>query len=161
MNENPSLAQFVAHKMGGVRLDDDGKNRGELAPVRATNKFLRGRNAVYRPSGEPADLMCVYAREEGFNVDETTFLDVLAQDAHAWGQGSLRNRVFREYTLDADTEYLAYYEDVGAAARALLEQVCKDDSPLDYEDCYCDFVPITELTWEIQEILIDTLEALV
>lgn len=159
MSSNPSLAQFVAHKLGGIRFDEN--NRGEMENVRATNKYLRGKNSVYRPSGQPADLACVYAREEGFNVDESTFLDVLADDAHAWGQGSLRNRVFREYVIDADTEYLAYFEEVGEAARALLEQACKDDSPLDYEDCYCDFVPVKSLSWEIQEILIDTLEAIV
>ena len=158
--DNPSLAQFIAHH-GGVRYYRDSSNRGEIDRVRETNKFLRGRNAVFRIKGHPEDIACEMARSDGFNVDETTFLALLEQDAIAWYQGAVRGRIFREYTIDSDTEYLAYFEEVGTAARALMEQTCRDDSPLDYEDCYCDFVPIAKLTWKIQEILIDTLEALV
>jgi hypothetical protein len=158
MNSNPSLAQFIASQ-GGVRYYRDASNRGEMDRVRDTNKFLRGKNSVFRIKGHPEDIACEMARSDGFNVDDTTFLALLEQDAIAWAQGSLRGRVLRDYTVD-DTEYTAYYEDISAAARALMEQDCRRDAPLDYEDCYCDFVPITQLTWEIQEVLIDTLEAL-
>jgi len=98
-----SLAQWIA-KQGGIALD--GMLSGEVARVRELNKKLRGRRRVVSPTGVALDRLTVYAREAGFQVDDSTILDELERDGNALVEGQIRNRVWADYQLqDYDLDY--------------------------------------------------------
>lgn len=95
---NLSLAQWVASN-GGVRIDS-GSLAGEVARVRELNRMLRGKRSIVRPTGQEPDVLAIWARHEGFPVDERTFLDELERDAIGLAAGSHKGRVYADWDLD-------------------------------------------------------------
>lgn len=172
-----SLAQFVA-KIGGIRTD--GADRGEVARVREVNRYLRGKNSIIRDSGQTADGILADVRGEGYPVSEENLLDLICQDAWAWIDKSDRHRVLRDYDLqDCDIDPFDEYSELGAGIEleapaivhcaicgGLAGELETHGEPMCF-DCYTwserlnkkwHSVPIAALPWDIQEIMIESLE---
>ncbi len=166
-----SLAQYVA-RLGGLR-HVEGHDNGEMATVQEVNKHLKGKNSIVRPSGTPADEILADVNGAGYSVTPDTFLELLTDDAWALIQGRDAHRVFAEYD---DLEDWSAWEldsvgtcsvcggvDVTGNPDNPLCDICFDWSlaianPLEFEQITCASVPVLELTWEYQEIMIEAIE---
>ena len=151
-----SLAQYVA-RLGGIRAVK-GYDNGEIARVREVNKCLRGKNSIVRPSGTPVDECIAEARGHGYSVEYDTFLDLLTEDAWAIIRDTPLRRVFATY--EDPKEWSAWEPEPHFTDHC---SVCGIDAegantcPLCHEWASAS-VPMGELTWEHQEIMIEAIE---